>query len=288
MRTTAGTSSYNAQAQVVTTLRSGKKINIRVGETLNQEKSREKMRAEPENEPCDPPAPSPVANTKIPILPKEKVFTHYILVPYPTALHAPFESRKETTTESIMDTFRQVKVNIPLLDAIKQVPPYAKFLKDLCTQNRKSRVHINKQVKLTKHMSSILVVHLPPKLKDPGAPIISCVIGDYNIDRAFLDLGACVNLFPYSVFEKFNLGELKPIPVTLSITDKLVKRPWGVIENVLVEIKEFYYPVDFIVLDNEPTEPTKDQIPILLGQPFLAMANACIQSRIMDVSFGNI
>ena len=51
---------------------------------------------------------------------------------------------------------------------------------------------------------------LPPKLKDPGAPIISCVIKDLTIERALLDLGASVNVLPSSVHDRFSLGEVKP------------------------------------------------------------------------------
>ncbi|XP_057948230.1 uncharacterized protein LOC131143887 [Malania oleifera] len=216
---------------------------------------------------------------------------HYIpVVLYAAALHAPLKSKKETNTESIMDTIRKVKVNIPLLDAIKQVPAYAKFLKDLCTQKHKSRVYINKQVRLTEHVSSILLVHIPPKIKDLGNAPISCVIDNYTIDRAILDLGVSVNLLPYSICKQFNLGKLKPTLVTLSFIDRSVKRPRGVIEDVLVKVKEFYYPVALVVLDMEFANPTKYLIPVLSGRPFLATANACIQCRIgiMDASFGNM
>ena len=53
-----------------------------------------------------------------------------IPAPFPQRLRAP---KKETTIDEIYKLFEQVKINIPLLDAIKQIPAYAKFLKDLCT-----------------------------------------------------------------------------------------------------------------------------------------------------------
>ncbi|XP_057947907.1 uncharacterized protein LOC131143644 [Malania oleifera] len=249
------------------------------------------MREETNDEPCDPPSLSLVVDTETPTFSKDRALPHYVATAlYPKALHAPIKSNKETTTESIMDTFRQVKANIPLLDVIKQVPAYVKFLKNLCIQNRKLRVHMNKQVKLVEHMSSILLGHFPPKLKDPEAPTISCVIGDYMIDRALLDLGASLNLLLYLVFKKVNLGGLKPTPVTLNFSNQSVKRPWIVKEDALVKVNEFYYPIDFIVLDMKPSDPTKDPIPILLEQPFLVMANACIQCKtgIMNFSLGNM
>ena len=82
---------------------------------------------------------------------------------------------------------KQVKVNIHLLDAIKQIPSYAKFLKDLCTFKRKLNVH--KKTFLTEQVSAIIQNNRPPKFKEPGCPTISCVIGNSKIEKAFLILG---------------------------------------------------------------------------------------------------
>jgi hypothetical protein len=84
--------------------------------------------------------------------------------------------------------FKQVQINIPFLDAIHQVPSYAKFLKDLVTIKRKTNVP--KKAYLTEQVSSILQCKLPIKYKDPGCPTISYMIGANQIDRALLDLGA--------------------------------------------------------------------------------------------------
>ena len=97
----------------------------------------------------------------------------------------------------MMEVFKQVKMNIPLLDAIQQVLAYAKFLKDLCTQKRKTRNHISKKVLLIEHVCSLIQHNTPPKFKDPKVLIISCIIGHKEIDKALLDLGVGVNLLPY-------------------------------------------------------------------------------------------
>ena len=111
----------------------------------------------------------------------------------------------------ILEVLKQVKVNIPLLDAIKQIPSYAKFLKDLCTI--KHKINIHKKAFLTEQVSAIIQNNRPPKFKDPGCPIISCVIGNSKIEKALLDLGASVNLLPYSMYEKLGLSELKPTSI---------------------------------------------------------------------------
>ena len=61
-----------------------------------------------------------------------------------------------------------------------------------------------------------------------------------------------MNLMPYSVYKQLGLGELKPTNITLSLADRSVKIPKGMVEGVLVKIDKFYYPVDFVVLDTEP------------------------------------
>ena len=67
-----------------------------------------------------------------------------------------------------------------------------------------------------------------------------------------LDLGTSVNLIPYFVYKQLGLGELKPASITLSLVDRFVKIPRGMIEVVLIQVDKFYYPVDFVVLDTDP------------------------------------
>jgi hypothetical protein len=168
------------------------------------------------------------------------------------------------------------------------VPSYAKFLKDLVTIKR--RTNVLKKAFLTEHVSSILQCKIPVKYKDPGCPTIACMIGDSKVERALLDLGVSVNLLPYSVYVQLGLGELKPTSVTLQLADRSVKVPRGIIEDVLIKVDKFYYPVDFIVLDTEPIMNVEIQIPVILGRPFLATANALINCKtgVMKLSFGNM
>ncbi|RVW92961.1 hypothetical protein CK203_032829 [Vitis vinifera] len=127
--------------------------------------------------------------------------TKLLSPPFPKAL----QSRKVVNNATeIFEVLKQVKVNIPLLDMIKQVPPYAKFLKDLCTMKR--GLNINKKAFLTEQVSAIIQCKTPIKYKDPGCPTISVNIGDTYVEKALLDLGASVNLLPYSVYKQLGLG----------------------------------------------------------------------------------
>ena len=171
---------------------------------------------------------------------------------------------------------------------IKQVPTYAKFLKDLCIV--KKGLDIEKKSFLTEQVSAIIQSKTLVKYKDPGSPTISVNIGGTCIDKALLDLGASVNLLPYSVYKQLGLGELKPTNITLSLVDRSVKIPKGIVEDVLVNVDKFYYPVDFVVLDTEPIASGPNHVPIILGRPFLTTANAIINCRngVMKLTFGNM
>ena len=205
--------------------------------------------------------------------------------PFPQALKG---KKKITNQTKIWVVLRQVKVNIPLVDMIKQVPTYAKFLKDLCTVKR--GLGIEKKAFLTEQVSAIIQSKTLVKYKDPGSPTISVNIGGTCIDKALLDLGASVNLLPYSVYKQFSLGELKPTNITLSLTDRSVKIPKEIVEDVLVQVDKFYYPVDFVVLDTEPITVRPNHVPIILGRLFLATSNAIINCRngVMQLTFGNM
>jgi hypothetical protein len=180
--------------------------------------------------------------------------------PYPERLRAP---KKNAQFAEILEVFKQVQINILFLDAIQQVPLYAKFLKDLVTIKRKTNVP--KKAYLTEQVSSIFQSKLSIKYKDPGCLTIACMIGVSQLNRALLDLGASMNLLPYSVYLQLGLGELKPTMVTLQLADRSMKRPRGIIEDVLIKVDKFYFPMDFIVIDTELVRDVVNQILVILG-----------------------
>jgi hypothetical protein len=272
-------SSYGQDhVQAITTLRSGKQVDNQVA------MPKEATEAAKDEENHEKPGRDLGPDTVIPIA-KESLQKFVPKAPFPKRLKAP---KKGSKFDEILEVFKQVQINIPFLDAIQQVPSYAKFLKDLVTIKR--RTNVPKKAFLTEQVSYILQCKIPVKYKDPGCPTIACMIGDNKVERALLDLGASVNLLPYSVYVQLGLGELKPTSVTLQLADISVKVPRGIIEDVLIKVDKFYYPVDFIVLDTEPVMNVEIQIPVILGRPFLATANALINCRtgVMKLSFGNM
>ena len=188
----------------------------------------------------------------------------------------------------MLEVLRQVKVNIPLLDMIKQVPTYAKFLKDLCIVKR--WLNVDKKAFPIEQLSAIIQCKTPVKYKDPSCPTISDNIGGTCVEKTLLDLGASMNLLPYSMCKQLGLGELKPTSITLSLADRSIKIPKGTIEDVLIPVDKLYYPVDFVVLDTEPPAAGANYVPIILRRPFLATSNAIINCRngVMQLTFVNM
>ena len=158
----------------------------------------------------------------------------------------------------------------------------------MCTHKRTT--YVPKKSFLTSRVSSILSNQIHVKYKGPGCPTISCVIGDTFVDKTLLDLGASVNLLPFSVYQSLGLGELQKTNVTLQLADRYVKIPKEIIEYVLIKVGDFIFPVDFVVLETEPVRNPKNQIPIILGRPFLSTSNALINymNGLMKLTFGNM
>ncbi|XP_035836081.1 uncharacterized protein LOC118484197 [Helianthus annuus] len=150
------------------------------------------------------------------------------------------------------------------------MPKYAKFLKDLL--KRKDRLGEVSNIPLSGGCSAVVLNKVPEKLMDPGLFTIPCLFGSDTECRALADLGASINLMPYSMYERLGLGELSPTRMSLSLADRSVKYPRGIIENLLVKVDKFVFPVDFVVLDMEADE----KVPIILGRPFLCTAKAII------------
>ncbi|KAL5580892.1 hypothetical protein UlMin_013334 [Ulmus minor] len=169
-----------------------------------------------------------------------------------------------------LDVLKQLHINIPLVEALEQMPNYVKFMKDMLTKKR--RFGEFETVALTRECSAVLQNKLPPKLKDPGSFTIPCSIGNQYFGKALCDLGASINLMPMSIFKKLGIGEARPTTVSLQLADRSIAHPEGKIEDVLVKVDKFIFPVDFIVLDYEADL----EVPIILGRPFLATGRTLI------------
>ena len=89
------------------------------------------------------------------------------------------------------------------------------------------------------------------------------------------DLGASITLMPYSLFKWLNLGEPKATKMTLQLANRSMRFPKGVIEDMLVKVKDFIFPADFVILNMAEDV----DVPLILGRPFLATTRAVIDVK---------
>ncbi|GJX32211.1 DUF4219 domain-containing protein [Tanacetum coccineum] len=91
-------------------------------------------------------------------------------------------------------------------------------------------------------------------------------------EAPFLDLGASVSVMPFSTYTNLDLGDLAHTRLTIELTNRTIKHPRGITENVLFRIGKFIFPIDFIILDI----PEDNDVPLILVRPFLSTAHAKI------------
>ncbi|XP_061352370.1 uncharacterized protein LOC133297272 [Gastrolobium bilobum] len=158
---------------------------------------------------------------------------------------------------------------------MRVMAPYPeRFKQDVQKQQyaRKHKLQECQTVTLTEECSAIIQKKFPPKLRDPGSFNIPIAIGNTDVGKALCDLGASINLMSLSVCKSLGIFELKPTMVSLQLADRSLRRPSGIVEDVLVKVDKFIFPADFVVLDME--EGT--EMPLLMGRPFLATARDMI------------
>ena len=188
-------------------------------------------------------------------------------VPYPQALSKP-KAKVSESDDHLLEAFQKVTRTLPLVDAIRHIPSYAKFLKGICTPHRSP-----KRIQLSENISSLMMNSLPIKKRDLGAPMITSEIGGMTFTRSLLDTGASINILPKAVYDRHHVGELQPFLIELCLTDGSVRKPHGIVEDVIFRIKRCYFLVDFLVVDMKITKELSPA-PIILGRPFLATAKA--------------
>nr|XP_016498866.1 PREDICTED: uncharacterized protein LOC107817528 [Nicotiana tabacum] len=150
----------------------------------------------------------------------------------------PQNTNREKPTSSAQ------RLNISLMDALKEIPGYAKMMKDLMSQKFDFRTY----------------------------PY-------YAFAKALCDLGAIINLMPLAIYTKLGIGRARPTSMLLQLADHTVKRPTGILDDVLVHVGKFVFPADFVILDCQVDE----EIPIILGRPFLATGRALIDCETREL-----
>src|SRR4051812_17088077 len=181
----------------------------------------------------------------------------------------PFPSRvakkdsKEKDFEKFAAMFKKLEINLPFFEALENMPLYKKFMKEVISKKRP--VGVDPEVVTEKCDRVSPERRIPTKKKDPGAVAIPCTINDRSFKKVLIDSGFSVSLMPLSIFKKLDIGKISESETKLKFADHTIRHSYGIVEDVLVEIGKFIFPVDFHIMDI----PEDEETPILLGRPFL-------------------
>ena len=148
-----------------------------------------------------------------------------------------------------LNMFKKIEINIPFSEALTQMPHYTKLMKDILIRKRK--ITEEGILSLTATYSTVIQKSLLKKMHNPGSFTIPCKIGNAEMGKALCDYKASINLMPLSMVKRLSLGELTPIAMTLQMADKTLAHPVGILEDVLIKVRKFIFPVDFVVIDIE-------------------------------------
>ncbi|XP_070005540.1 uncharacterized protein [Nicotiana sylvestris] len=178
--------------------------------------------------------------------------------------------QKDEQYKKFLEMLKQIQVNIPLIDVLKEMPGYAKIMKEL--MSHKFDFQDLATVTLTQTCSVAVTRPIAENLPDPGSFTIPYTIGNYAFAKALCDLGAIINLMPLAVYKRLGIGRARLTSMLLQLVDRTVKRPSRILDDVLVQVGKFVFPADFVILDCQVDK----EIPIILGRPFLTTRRALI------------
>nr|GEU80047.1 reverse transcriptase domain-containing protein [Tanacetum cinerariifolium] len=129
------------------------------------------------------------------------------------------------------------------------MPNYGKFLKELVSN--KHKLEQIPSAFLSDESSAMIQNKVPPKLGEPESFLIPCNFSKTFSCNALADLGSSINLMPYSIYAKLSLYNLKPTKISVRLADRSFHHPIRIVENMIVEVAKFTFPVDFVILEME-------------------------------------
>ncbi|GJY52961.1 reverse transcriptase domain-containing protein [Tanacetum coccineum] len=164
-------------------------------------------------------------------------------IPFPSRRND--ERRKEKANDQIekfYEIFRDLSFEISFTDALMLMPKFASTLKTLI--GNKEKLSELARTPLNENCSAVILNKLPKKLGDPGRFLIPCEFTGITTCNALADLGASINLMPYSVWNNLSLPELTPTCMTLELADRSITEPIGIAKDVRLMVGKFQFPAD--------------------------------------------
>ncbi|XP_017410999.2 uncharacterized protein LOC108323145 [Vigna angularis] len=197
---------------------------------------------------------------------KEKVLVKQL--PYPKNTSQKDKERKMDRFKKI---FNQLEITLLLTEALQQIPAYAKYVKQFLSKKKK---YLDEEtIEVQGNCSAIMQKSLPPKVKDPGSFTIPCTIGNHDIGKALVDLGASINLMPLSMLKKIGDLEVKSTRMILQMADRSIKHPYGVVEDVVIKVDKLKFPVDFVVMEMEKGQNQEEKTSSKVKDEVLAITS---------------
>ncbi|XP_074298469.1 uncharacterized protein LOC141629350 [Silene latifolia] len=196
-----------------------------------------------------------------------------VVRPYVQPIPFPQRWAKEKLEQNYWEFLEIMKgrhITIPLIDVIKEIPTYGKFMKELISI--KKSLDSSNTLKLYKECSVSLSNKVPQTFEDPRSFSIPCAIGTVQIKGGLCDLGASISLMPLKIFKKLEDVELSTTRVSLQLANRLVRYPIGLMDDVPLNVGKLVIQCDFYVMDI----PKDINITIILGCPCLATGGALI------------
>jgi hypothetical protein len=196
----------------------------------------------------------------------------------------PFPERLEITKTVELPSFnllgelQNLHVKIPLFQAIRDVPTYAKTVRELCIKNPGRKPRDPFIVQVVGELFELMLGKNPPiKYGDPGNPIVTVKIGQTFIPDVLVDLGAAINIMPIETTQLLQLRKkVRSTPTVLELVDRSIIKPEGVIDDLVLSVDSWEYPVDFVVLQPKTHMGLH---PLILGRPWLSTVDAFIHCR---------
>ncbi|GJT36101.1 reverse transcriptase domain-containing protein [Tanacetum coccineum] len=192
-------------------------------------------------------------------------------IPYPSRLNDQKLCEKANNQMlKFLQIFQRLHFDISFTDALLHMLKFASTFKSLLSN--KEKLFELAKTPLNENYSVMLLKKLLEKLGDPDKFLIPCDFSELDECLALADLGASINLIPLSVWKQLSLLELTLTRMTLELADRSTIHPKGVVEDVFVKVRKFYFLADFVVVDYD-VDP---RVPLILERPFLRTARALI------------
>ena len=176
-----------------------------------------------------------------------------------------------------MGELKNLYIKIPLLQAIQDIPIYAKTIKELCIKKPTRRIKNNPTVQVVGTLSDMLSGReAPVKYEDPGNPIVTVQIYGQTFSNALIDLGAAISILTTTTCQKLGITSVEPTSTLLELANRYVVRLEGTLHDVMVSVDSWEYPADFLIIN---PKNRLDGHPLILGRPWFATADAYIGFR---------